>query len=756
MPMVQATEVTYELHTLGWKAFQNLCATIVGEVWTQTVSGYLSSNDGGRDGAFRGTGISKDGRGFDGTFTVQCKFTSKRDKLLTIGDLDDELSKAARLAKKGIAQNYLLFTNAGVSGKLAEELEARFLSIRGIRRFEVYGCDRISQIIRETPRLRMLVPRIYGLGDLSQILDERAYAQAREILSVMGDDLSKIVITDAYKRSAKAVVNHGFVLLLGEPASGKSTIAASLAMGSLDEWRCSTVKVRTAEEFVRHWNPNEPKQFFWVDDAFGTTQFDFRRAEEWNQAFPYLQSAINRGAKVVFTSRDYIYKSATRFLKKSSFPLLDDSQVTIYVERLTSDEKDQILYNHIRRGTQPPEFKRTIKAHLPSIATNSRFSPEIARRLGNMVFTRALEITPKSLKAFVEQPMALLGEIVRTLDKSSYSALALIFMRGGTFSDITNLTPEEENALRLLGGAQAEVREALNSLQGSLVNKSLELGEVAWHFKHPTIRDAFAAQIAEDSALMDIYLAGAPIERLFDEVSCGDLKIPGVKVIVPPSRFDIVLARLTRYGVDSLEKRSAVYWFLGTRCSKEFLSRYIQAHTDFVDSIEAWPYLNVVPDTRVILRLREFGLLPEQKRIDFVKGIRKLAVETPDSTFLEPDIRELLTFDEYAQIINDVRHFLIPRLADTFATWESNYSTSEDVDSYLGPLRDALTDYNDEMQDDELVTTAIAEGLIYLDNLATELRREGPREPDDDYFDDDGYREPHTPEPRSIFDDVDS
>jgi hypothetical protein len=27
-PKVQAAEVTYELHTLGWKAFQNLCVTI--------------------------------------------------------------------------------------------------------------------------------------------------------------------------------------------------------------------------------------------------------------------------------------------------------------------------------------------------------------------------------------------------------------------------------------------------------------------------------------------------------------------------------------------------------------------------------------------------------------------------------------------------------------------------------------------------------------------------------------------------------
>jgi len=43
--------LTYELHTLGWKAFQNHCVAIVGETWGQTVRSFFDS----RDGAFHGT-----------------------------------------------------------------------------------------------------------------------------------------------------------------------------------------------------------------------------------------------------------------------------------------------------------------------------------------------------------------------------------------------------------------------------------------------------------------------------------------------------------------------------------------------------------------------------------------------------------------------------------------------------------------------------------------------------------------------------
>lgn len=252
----------YNLHSLGWKGFQDLCTTITREILGQTVQLFFDSNDGGRDGAFQGTWRQRSGEAFRGSFTVQCKFTSSAIKNCTLTDLTDELEKARRLAAANLATNYFLMTNARLTGASEAKIRAAFLKIPKLRRFAAYGSDWISQTINESARLRMLVPRVYGLGDLSQIMDERAYAQAREILSSLGDDLAKFVITDAFRRSARAIADHGFVLLLGQPASGKSTIAAALSVGALDNWKCSTVKARDADDFVRYSNPHEPKQFF--------------------------------------------------------------------------------------------------------------------------------------------------------------------------------------------------------------------------------------------------------------------------------------------------------------------------------------------------------------------------------------------------------------------------------------------------------------------------------------------------------------
>ena len=92
--VVQAAEVSYELHSLGWKAFQQLCVSVTSEVWGQTVQGFFDSRDGGRDGAFFGSWSPRAGEVFQGAFTVQCKFTSQANGTIRLSDLSDELAKS--------------------------------------------------------------------------------------------------------------------------------------------------------------------------------------------------------------------------------------------------------------------------------------------------------------------------------------------------------------------------------------------------------------------------------------------------------------------------------------------------------------------------------------------------------------------------------------------------------------------------------------------------------------------------------------
>ena len=728
MSTTQANEITYELHSLGWKAFQNLCATITAEVWGQEIQTFADSRDGGRDGAFHGEWVSEDGESLSGSFAVQCKFTAQADKRIKLSDLKDELEKARRLAGKGLSDNYILFTNSKLTGENEERIREAFENIPGVKRVKCYGRERITQIIRESSRLRMLVPRVYGLGDLSQILDERAYRQAQEILSSLGDDLRKFIITDAYRQSAKALVEHGFVLLLGEPMCGKSTIAAMLSMGALDEWGCSTVKILDADDFVEHSNPLE-KQLFWVDDAFGPTQFDLNRTVNWNQAFPHVNAAIRRGSKVIFTSRNYIYKSAEKYLKESALPVMKESQVVIHVENLTREEREQILYNHIRLGTQPGSYKTRLKSFLPTVAHNEKFSPEIARRLGDPLFTKELEVSRNGLLNFVERPLDLLREVIRTVDSGCLAALALVFMRGGYLLSPLEASEDEEKALARLGSSVGEALTGLESLNGSLLVNSVHQGNYGWRFKHPTVRDAFAAEIVSKQDLMDIYVRGASLYKLFEEISCGDLNIQGVKVVVPPNLYGAVIGKIkSLYATNPAKNRHALYYFLLHRCDKAFLEQFIAEFPDFIPhlSIKGGIFLN--PNVTMVIRLHKFGLLPEAERLKAVGSIRRLAVEVPDSGFLREDIKNLMTDEELSDILVSVQEDLLPALDDLIEDWRNGYEGDLEPSRHFEDLIGMLEDYREEFKDNEVACEQIDCAIETIDEYITELDYEYRRD----------------------------
>lgn len=532
----------YDLHNLGWNSFQQLCLTITREVLGQTVESFLDSNDGGRDGAFAGQWNPTGGESLTGRFVIQCKFTNRTNYVICPSDLSDEVTKVKRLVKRGLCDSYVLMTNAGLSGNHDEDIK-ELIRNAGVKHITVLGSTWITQQIYENKRLRMLVPRVYGLGDLSQILDERAYAQARTILESLREDLEKVVVTDAYRKAVATLDEFGFVLLIGEPAVGKTTIASMLAMAAIDQWNASILKLDDPGKVLERWNPDEPSQFFWLDDAFGVSQYEAFLVHTWNHILPQIKTMLRKGAKIVMTSRDYIYNRARQELKESAFPLIKERQVVIDVHDLSDEEKRQILYNHLKLGMQPRAFRSQVKPYLESVATHRRFIPEIARRLSDPLFTKDLYPDKFHLIQFVEKREHLLHEILLNLDQNSKAALALIYMRNDRLESPIVLRKSEEHALDRLGSNLGNCLAALEALNGSLVHFSHVGSDSIWRFKHPTISDAYAAILAQNPELLGIFLMGISPDKLIEQVTCGDVGIKKA-VIIPKMLFPEVVAKL--------------------------------------------------------------------------------------------------------------------------------------------------------------------------------------------------------------------
>ncbi len=731
----------YDLHTLGWSSFQQLCLTITREILGQSVESFLDSGDGGRDGAFTGTWRATGHEALIGSFVIQCKFTSKRDHSLQLSELDDEIDKASRLASKGLCDSYVLMTNAGLSGPRAEAIRAQLLAA-GVKQVATFGSNWINQQIRENKRLRMLVPRVYGLGDLSQILDERAYRQARAILESMREDLAKVVVTDAYRKAAEALDQHGFVLLVGEPAAGKTTIASLLAMAAVDQWKASILKLDDPATVTKRWNPDEPSQFFWLDDAFGVTQYEESLVHRWNHVLPQITTMLRKGAKIVMTSRDYIYNRARRDLKESAFPLLKESQVVIDVHELSAEERRQILYNHLKLGRQSRAFVRDIKPYLEDIASHPRFIPETARRLAEPLFTKDLFIDPYYLRQFVEKREQLLQEVLQGLDADSKAALALIYMRNDHLASPIELQPSESEAIERLHSSLGGCVTALDSLNGSLVLHSHASGESVWRFKHPTIGDAYSETLAQSPELLGIYIRGSAPERLVDQVTCGDVGVEKA-VVVPKLLFGLMLKKLDESSPSKTYKspwlatwgaKRALLGFLSRRCSKGFLSLYLAQHPDLLDQVsKPGLYLDTVPEVGLAVRLHEVGLLPEEHRRQFVETVSDYAVEGEDTRALDDEeMRGLFSEDEFAQLRERVRAKLLPRLDNVRRMLQSRYNSKEPAEEHMQPLLGSLDTLKTFFSEDEIATKLIErevrESEDWIDEHTSEEPTRSPRQ----------------------------
>ncbi len=753
--IVQGTEVTYELHTIGWNAFQELCNSIVEEVFGQTVTTFLSGNDGGRDGAFQGTSKEVDGFRYSGSFVIQCKHTIKPDASLTLSDIKDELDKIELLVAKGLSDNYILLTNFKVSAERESEIKQEIQNITGVKTVSVYGRTWITKQIRESSRLRMLVPRVYGLGDLSQILDQRAYAQAEEILSSLGDDLATFVITDAYRKSVNAIQEHGIVLLLGEPMSGKSTIAACLSMGALDIWNSSTIKINTPREFNEHWNPNEQGQFFWIDDAFGSTQYDRHRAMEWNSTFPHIRAALNKkNARIVMTSRDYIYNAASIDLKFTALPVLKESQVVIKVAELSSKEKQQILYNHLKLGHQPHAFRKAIKPSLDAIAAEIGFLPELARRLGNPLFTKQLETTKTSLLNFIRNPLEFLIEVLQNLDVHNKTAIALLFMNGGYLPCPVEFTARHEKALQLLGSRESEVINAMMGLEGSLLRLIKSQGVFIYTFTHPTIADAFASLISKNPELFEIYIGGTKIKTIVNEVTCGSIDIEGAKVEVPKKYWTNLCHRL-----HSETTESEVCTFLGSRCGVDFINQYVSLYPDIYSHIcNPGGYIHATLETELIPKLQDNGLLPFEWRKVLIEKVSDLIVEDIDVDFMVVErIRRVFTQTEIDTFVETVKDKLIPMMPDIIEYYETQYDGHDDPDDHFRKLSEFTSECEKIFNKDKKTQSLIRKAQKDIGSTIGYLKEHQYRPGDDDNWNEEIRTSGTTTNSeRSIFDDIDA
>ncbi|WP_406303732.1 restriction endonuclease [Streptomyces sp. NBC_00885] len=762
---------SYRLHTLGWRAFEDLALAIMREILGPTVVSFAEGGDGGRDGAFYGDwepdtkapmpfggpGASR----LTGPFVIQCKFVQNESDTLKPSDVSGEVKKVSKLVADGICSTYVLMTNARVTAG-SERVMRDMFQAAGAKHALVLSGTWIQEMITSSVSLRRNIPRVYGLGDLTQILDERRYSQAHAFLSHLGDEsLATFARTKFYAQAMDYLDNRGFTILVGGAGSGKSISAAALAMGIVDAYGSAAIKVDAPEEFKDSWNPQEPDQLFWVDDAFGVYRFDARSTEKWVRNYGLMQTAIKNGARFIFTSRDYILEAARYEFKGTARELLD-CHVDLSPHDLTLREREQIIYNHLRYGDQPKSFLTEIKDHLPAAARSTSFTPEQARRLGSTHLSSGLESgSERQLLDFFENPIDHLCEVLRGLDQDSLSALCLVYMAGGGLKSPLAFTSREVEVLDLVGGTKAGVTQALSRWKDSFLLRVNTRTSPQWKFYHPSLAHALAKHIGQNAELVEIFISGLTERALFTIVDCGGQKdVSRETVTIPEVCYDLLINRISELQDSHLLCESPGFVeFLSSCCSEVFLLRLAELRGSIVGKFTNTGTLRFgASGIKLLARLYRAGLLSEEERRSAVSKIIESAASIPD---LEVDFdwaetsatAELATVDEYRELREGVFRAVIPELADVIEDpgstieWESEEDWLQVTQHYEAAVRAYRSAYEDHP--DASAELEYTEDVLRTYLYSSPMCGGGFDEEESEAADDDTGS-------RSIFDDLDS
>lgn len=754
LPVAHAYNIDFALHTLGWKAFQDLCAQVCTETLGRTVSIYREAQDGGQDAVFlvpAENGVQE--------ATIQCKFSGKPGQKLKVSDITAELANVKALVAQGRAQTYYFLTSMGVDAPVAAGIRDQ-LRVLGVQEPHVEGREWITAQIKSSSRLRALVPRVYGLGDLSTIVDERSAAQTRALLDHLLPGLRVYVPTSAHRTAVRTLADHKLVLLIGQPAIGKSMLAAILATMAIDTEGLECFKCEGPLNLRPHWNPHDSKRLFWVDDAFGSNQLRDDYVDAWIEFMPKVKAAMENGNHLILTSRTHIWNEAALKLGTRNHPLLETRKAVVNVGNLAPEERQQILYNHLKEGKQNKLWKQRIKPHLPELSDDWNLLPEIARRLGDPMFTTGIKQLPDDLIRFVHDPQEFLKKTFLELTEPQQAAMTLVFLARSRLPVYDIASEDCKLVADRYGTTVAAIAQSLQRLDQSFLIKREESGQLCWSFFHPTFADAISSILSARPDLVDLYLGGAKTETLLAEATCEGAVTVKDAVVVPASSFDTLVARLQEVP-DEGDLNERLFQFLNRRATDEVFRKVLTLRPDLISregSPSPWSEIANHAEIRFRAKAFSMGLLDVDVRYSTCETLANAATYHLDVSFLSED--GILAMFEPRELMRlTVR--LIAMLEDRISTMIDDLACNGDADSDIDDQFSSVDSFVRRMQYIAEEDERIADRLDELERAIAEAKTEVKARKSED--EDDGSFFTNVPSAtlaketasRSIFSDVD-
>jgi hypothetical protein len=510
----------YRIGSLGWYNFETLVQTLLKGLIGSGVTSFGGTKDSGRDATFNGTASFPSGQTrWQGYWVFQVKYADFEEQ--GVRTARTELKNTFRKELNSLLtrhqtrpDNYILITNIPLTAGNRDELkvvvqqgafQGNFCSIDG---------KEMCQFLDLFPQVRRSYPQLLGLADLDKIVNHELYERSEAYVQQWQPRLATFVCTPQYGDAITTLKNHHFVVLDGPPETGKSTIAAALAlMYAADGFEI--VDVRDPSQIFKVYNQDCP-QLFVADDAVGSISFSPSLTDQWSRDLPGILKKLNAKHLLIWTARRYVLEEAIceSRLGEAIRDFPGASEVLVEVGKLSSLQKAEILYNHAKKAHLSKAARTLIRAHAVEIANHPNFTPERIRQLVENVLPKPdgagqrEDKTPtwKDVQEFLKNPGVRWVQAYSKLNESEQMLLVAMLDLNALASS-TDVKRAYELHCEQLSGRRLDFDDCVNRLEHSFVTVIPLYSKHSYiDFQHPSLRDMLLSQLRNNEVARRRYV----------------------------------------------------------------------------------------------------------------------------------------------------------------------------------------------------------------------------------------------------------
>lgn len=522
----------YNLENLHWREFERLIIFYLKEKIGEGTWAFDGSKDFGRDAEFKGTAneFPSKTNPWKGNWIFQVKHRTTQSRTSLQVEREILRSLAGELKKiftkhRFKCDNYIYVTNLNVSNGFRPQAETVFSDFfkasfpkRVKPNFAVIEYKDLEPHIDKNASLKRVFPSLLTFTDLENVFLKKEETKNKGYLRSAANGMRRFVSTLHYSSCVDILANSHFLMLVGDPKSGKTTIVEALALAFLEQGGFKPYFIRNTDEFftVTAYLPPDESALFICDDIFGQHELETGKLTDWTDYFQSVLGSVDEHHRFVFTTRKYIYQE---FARKSGLGALfpgesDPNRFIIKLAKLKRDEREQILEKHLEQSELPSSTINQALRAKEEILDCEDFSPEVIRSLVAILKAKPLEEVPSAISDHIREPNQYLYDF---FDKISSDKQLLLVSVAVAPKKETNKV--ESRFLRLLNdcGVTPGVRFArlIDEVEGSIIRKLDYIGSSELDYYHPSMYDVMVGIFGNDLRYRSLMLRNVNLDLLW-------------------------------------------------------------------------------------------------------------------------------------------------------------------------------------------------------------------------------------------------